>query len=136
MSDMVAAPAPLTAELLVSELGKSRRSLTEECTALLNTSLSPLQASLDSIHSTLAFHTAIISEMETALTDHSSRITKLENEVTLLKTKLTSASDSNTMICSAVDYLVSRSKRQNLLVVGFPEGTEGRNSLFNFSSKP
>ncbi|ROI33841.1 hypothetical protein DPX16_20355 [Anabarilius grahami] len=70
-SDMAAAPIPLTVEVLVSELEKSRRSLSDEFTALLNSSLSPLQTSLESIHSTLASHTTTISEMETALTDHS-----------------------------------------------------------------
>lgn len=49
--DMAAMPVPLTVEVLESELEKSRRGLTEECTALLNSSLSPLQTSLDCIHS-------------------------------------------------------------------------------------
>lgn len=123
-SDMAAAPVPLTAEVLVSELEKSRRSLTEEFTALLISSLSPLHMSLESMHSTLASHTATISEMEAALTDHSSRISELESEVTSLKANL---SDLNAVLCSAVDDLVSQSKRQNLWVVGFPEGIEGRN---------
>lgn len=87
-SDMAAAPVPLTAEVLVSELEKSRRSLTEEFTALLISSLSPLHMSLESMHSTLASHTATISEMEAALTDHSSRISELESEVTSLKANL------------------------------------------------
>ncbi|KAL1248881.1 hypothetical protein QQF64_022199 [Cirrhinus molitorella] len=128
-SDMAAAapPVPLTVDVLVSELEKSRRSLSDEFTALLNASLSPFQSSLESIHSTLASHTTTISEMETALTDHSGRITELENEVTSLKAKLTAASDLNATLGSAVDDLVSRSKRQNLRVVGFPEGIEGRN---------
>lgn len=127
-SEMAAPPpVPLTAVVLMSELEKSRRSLTEEFTALLNSSLSPLQTLLESIHSTLASHTATISEMETALTDHSGRITELESEVTSLKANLTSAADLNAALGSAVENLVSRSKRQNLRVVGFPEGIEGRN---------
>lgn len=126
-SEMAAAPVALTAAVLVSELEKSRRSLTEEFTALLNSSLSPLQTSLESIHSTLASHTATISGMETALTDHSDRITELESEVTSLKANLTAAADLNATLSSAVEDLVSRSKRQNLRVVGFPEGIEGRN---------
>lgn len=126
-SHMAAAPVHLTVEVLVSELEKSRRSLSDEFTALLNSSLSPLQTSLESIHSPLASHTTTISEMETALTDHSGRITELENEVTSLKAKLTAASDLNATLGSAVDDLVSRLKRQNLRVVGFPEGIEGRN---------
>lgn len=88
------------------ELEKSRRSLLDEFTALLNSSLSPLQTSLESIHRTLASHTTTISEMETALTDHSCRITELEIEVTL-KAKLTAVSDLNATLGSAVDDLVS-----------------------------
>ncbi len=126
-SDMAVAPVSLTVEVLVLEFEKSRRSLSDEFTALLNSSLSPLQTSLESIHSTLASHTTTISEMETALTDHCGRITALETKVTSLKAKLTAASDLNAMLGSAVDDLVSRSKRQNLRVVGFPEGIEGRN---------
>lgn len=113
--------------MLVSELEKSKRSLTDEFTALLTSSLCPLQTSLESIHNTLASHTTTISDMEMALTDHRGRITELENKVTSLKVKLTAASDLNATLGSAVDDLVSRSKRQNLRVVGFPEGIEGRN---------
>ncbi len=84
-SDMVVAPVPLTLEVLVLELEKSRRSLSDEFTALLNSSLFSLQTTLDSIHSTLASHTTTISEMETALTDHSGRITALETKVNFVE---------------------------------------------------
>lgn len=73
------------------------------------------------------WHTATISEMETALTDQSGRITKLENKVSSLKAELTAASDLNATLGPAVDDLISRSKRQNLQVVGFPEGIEVKN---------
>uniref|UniRef100_A0A671L470 L1 transposable element RRM domain-containing protein n=1 Tax=Sinocyclocheilus anshuiensis TaxID=1608454 RepID=A0A671L470_9TELE len=112
-----------------TEMGKNTKpgcAKNQEASTLLNSSLSPLQTSLESIHSTLASHTTTISEMETALTDHSGRITELEIEVNSLKAKLTAAADLKATLGSAVDDLVSRSKRQNLRVVGFPEGIEGR----------
>lgn len=119
---------PITVNTLVRELEKSRKSLAEELTKSLETSLAPIKASLEDIRSTVASHSSTISDMETALTDHSDRITELENNTTTLQTKLTSVTEENVSLQAKVEDLVSRSKRQNIRVVGLPEDMEGRDA--------
>lgn len=116
---------PLTLDMLVSELEKLRKDVTGELTASMNTALAPIQISLQKITDTVASHTATITEMETALTSHSDGISTLEHEVATLKSKLETTTQVNERLQLAVEDLVSRSKRQNLRVIGIPEGTEG-----------
>lgn len=75
------ADAPLTTEALVTELEKLRKTMTDELTTLLNTSLESIRSSVESIESTLVTQAGTIREMETSLTDHSDRITQIESEV-------------------------------------------------------
>ncbi|KAF0031953.1 hypothetical protein F2P81_016508 [Scophthalmus maximus] len=72
-------------------------------------------------------NTPTISEMETAFSTHSDNITSLEQDVVELHSKLTSITEENGALQAAVEDLVSRSKRQNLRVIGLPEDIEGNN---------
>ncbi|KAL3066160.1 hypothetical protein OYC64_016162 [Pagothenia borchgrevinki] len=112
-----ASEQPLTLAMLVGELEKLRQDVTGEFTASMNTALAPIQASLQKITDTVATHTATITGMETALSAHS--------EVAVLKSKLETTDQVNDRLQLAVEDLVSRSKRQNLRVIGIPEGMEG-----------
>lgn len=123
-----ASEQPLTLDMLVGELAKLRRDITAELTASVTTALVPIQASLQKITETVATHSATISGMETALTAHSDGIDTLEREVATLKSRLETTSQTNERLQLAVEDLVSRSKRQNLRVVGIPEGTEGQDA--------
>ena len=116
---------PLTLAMLVGELEKLRRDVTGEIAASMNTALAPIQASLQKITDTVTTHTATITRMETALSAHSDGITTLEREVAVLKSKLESTNQVTDRLQLAVEDLVSRSKRQNLRVIGIPEGMEG-----------
>lgn len=124
MADSV--PTPLTADKLVSELDKLRKNISSELTALLNSSLESLRSSVASIGSTLSAQATTITDMETSLTDHSDRITHLEQEVSNLHSKLSSATEENIALKANVEDLVSRSKRQNIRVLGLPEDVEGK----------
>ncbi|KAI4817580.1 hypothetical protein KUCAC02_010965 [Chaenocephalus aceratus] len=84
-----------------------------------------LVGELEKITDTVATHTATITGMETALSAHSDGITTLEREVAVLKSKLETTNQVNDRLQLAVEDLVSRSKRQNLRVIGIPEGMEG-----------
>jgi len=117
--------APLTLEMLVGELDKLRKDVTGELTASMNAALAPLQASLQQITDTVASHTATMTAMETALSAHSDDITTLGRDVAVLKSKLESTTQMNEKLQLAIEDLVSRSKRQNLRVIGIPEGMEG-----------
>ena len=124
---MAVGPSQLTLEMLVVELEKSRKSLTEEFSATLNTVLGPINSSLGSIASAVAAHTVSISEMETTLSSQSDDIVALQQDVAALKTKLTTMAEEKDKLEMSVEDLVSRSKRQNLRIVGLPEDIEKGN---------
>lgn len=117
---------PLTTDTLVIELDKLRRNMTSELTALLNSSLESIHSSIASIGTTLATQATTITDMEASLSDHSDRITHLEQEVSTLQSKLVLATEENVALRANVEDLVSRSKRQNIRVVGLPEDIEGK----------
>lgn len=115
-SKMVSAPSPLTLEMLITELEKSRKSMTRELTASLNAALAPIHSSLESTTTTttttVAKHTSTISEMETALLTHLDNITSLEQEEVELRTKLASITEEH---------------GTHTRVIGLPEDIEGNN---------
>lgn len=119
---------PLTAETLVEELEKLRKTMTGELTTLLNASLAPIRSSVESIESTLVTQASTIRQMETSLSDHSDRITQVQHDVCLLQSNLESMTEENAALKAKVEDLESRSKRQNLRVLGLPENIEGKNS--------
>ena len=116
---------PLTLDMLVGELEKLRKDVTGELTISMNAALAPIQASLQKLTDTVGKHSTVINKMETALAVHSDGITTLEREVAVLKSKLETTTQVNEKLQLAVEDLVSRSKRQNLRVIGVPEGMEG-----------
>ncbi len=124
---MASGPSPLTLETLIIELKKSRKSTTAELTTSLNAALAPINSTLESITTTVAKHTSTISEMQKALSSHLDNITSLEQEVVELRSKLNSITEEHGVLQAAVEDLVSRSKRQNLRVIGLPEEIEGNN---------
>lgn len=126
-SNMASGPSPLTLETLIIELEKSRKSTTAELTASMTAALAPINSALESIAATVAKHTSTISEMETTLSTHSDNITSLEQDVVELRSKLTSLTEEHGALQATVEDLVSRSKRQNLRVIGLPEDVEGNN---------
>ncbi|RXN22092.1 LINE-1 type transposase domain-containing 1 [Labeo rohita] len=66
--------------------------------------------------------------MEAGLSEHSDRITQLEHDVKALQSKLTSTEKENTALKANIEDLISRSKRQNVRLVGLPEDIEGKNA--------
>ncbi|KAG7474739.1 hypothetical protein JOB18_015988 [Solea senegalensis] len=117
-------PSPLTLETLIIQLEKSRKSTTAELTASSNAARAPINSALESIATTVAKHTSTISEMGTALSTHSDNITSLGQDVVELRSKLTLITEEKGALQAAVEDLVSRSKRQNLRVIGLPEDIE------------
>ena len=125
-SNMADSPSPLTTGRLVQELDKLRKTMTGEFTTLLNGSLEPIRSSVQSIEATLSTQASTIREMETGLTDHSDRITQIECDVSGLQSNLESVIQENVALKAKLEDLESRSKRQNLRVLGLPENTEGK----------
>lgn len=71
--------------------------------------------------------------MESSVTDHSDRIIHLEQEVSNLNSKLSAATEENIALRAYVDDLVSRSKCQNIRVVGL--GKDARQFMTDFFAK-
>lgn len=126
-SNMADNPAsPLTTDTLIRELEKFRKTMTGELTSLLNDSLEPIRSSVQSIETTLTSQASTIREMETSLSDHSGRIIQVEHDVGELQSNLKSVIQENAALKAKVEDLESRSKRQNLRVLGLPENIEGK----------
>lgn len=77
----------------------------------LKSSIEPLQRVLDA-------HGTAVQELERASTDHSSRINELETTVNMLTTQVKRLDDR-------CEDLEARSRRNNIRVLGVPEGLEG-----------
>ncbi|RXN15687.1 putative transposase element L1Md-A101/L1Md-A102/L1Md-A2 [Labeo rohita] len=73
--------------------------------------LEPLQQMVES-------NTSTIKELERSSSDHSDRITELENLISTLNDRLTH-------LDAKCEYLEGRSRRNNIRLVGLPEGSEG-----------
>ena len=79
-----------------------------------------LRSVMSSIQATVADHASAISALETSQGDIADRLEGLERQCVAL------AAD-NVQLKAAVDDQENRSRRQNIRVVGLPEGEEGPN---------
>lgn len=128
-SSMADSPtAPLTTGKLVEELSKLKKDMTTELTALLNMSLEPLRTSVESFQMTLAAQATTIGGIETSMSDHSIRISQLEQDVADMQKGMESIQEENDELKAKVEDLESRSRRQNVRVVGLPESIEGKDA--------
>lgn len=125
MADTELVFTQLTVDSLVKELKTFRKDMTVKFVALLNKSLDPIRSSIESIGTTLATQAAIIREMETGLSEHSDRIIQLEHDVKPLQSNLTRIEMFNMALKANGEDPRSRSKSQNICMVGLPEGIEG-----------
>lgn len=111
---------------LVQELEKLKESVTGELktflTISLETSLTPIRTSLETISAALDSHNQKIKTIEDTLTTHS-------DELTEITTRLDQLEKANAALASKAEDLENRSRRQNLRIVGLPEGLEGRSPL-------
>lgn len=112
----------LTVAGLVKELKKLKESLAAELkpflTTSLETSLTPIQTSFETISTALDSHNQKIKTIENTLTTHSDELTKLTTRVNQLE-------KANAAQASKAEDLENRSRRQNLRISGLPEGLEG-----------
>lgn len=112
----------LTLTSLVQELDKHRASLAAELknnlSKSLETSLMPIQASLETISTVLDSHKQKITAIEDTLTAHSAELAELTTRVGQLE-------KANAVLVNKTEDLENRCRRQNLRTVGLPEGLEG-----------
>lgn len=79
-----------------------------------------LRSTLTSLQTTVADHANKISALEDSQNDVTDRLAELE-------TRCASLASDNIKLKAAVDNQENRSRRQNLRIVGLPEGEEGNN---------
>lgn len=111
---------------LPPDLDKLRTMLLSDLTSTLTTTvksvveeaLEPLSAALDDVRSATDSLGQKMTNMEEALSDHSDRIVALESACARLQSE-------NVQLKDKVEDLESRSRRNNLRVVGIPEKLEG-----------
>ncbi|KAF0036601.1 hypothetical protein F2P81_011913 [Scophthalmus maximus] len=80
--------------------------------------LNPISAALEDVKSTTNSLNLKITGIETAVSDHSDRIAALE-------VKCASLQSENAQLMSKTEDLESRSRRNNIRVIGIPEKAEG-----------
>lgn len=114
---------PLTTASLVQELEKNRESLASELKTYLSTSLetslTPIRTSLDTISAALDSHNQKITTTESTLSNHSDELAELTSRLDQLE-------KANAALASKAEDLENRSRQQNLRIVRLPEGIEGR----------
>ena len=115
-------PESLTVASLVQELDKHKESLAAELktflTTSLDTSLTPIRTSLETINAALDSHNQMITTIENTLSTQS-------DEIAELTTRLDHLEKANAALTSKAEDLENRSRRQNIRIVGLPEGLEG-----------
>lgn len=85
---------------------------------LIESFRSESRSSMDTLQSTVDSFASRLTDVESSLQDMDNRITELE-------AKCDALSKSNVMLMSKTADLESRSRRQNLRILGVPEDTEG-----------
>ncbi|KAL0152458.1 hypothetical protein M9458_052181 [Cirrhinus mrigala] len=91
-----------------------------EISSLQSEVLSELCSAVSTLQTTLSSQAQKIGDIETALNDSDGRLTAVEKLCNTLQTE-------NTSLKLKLDNLENRLQRQNLRIVGIPEGSEGQN---------
>ncbi|MGH0163834.1 UNVERIFIED_CONTAM: hypothetical protein FKN15_063263 [Acipenser sinensis] len=112
-----AEPAPVSMSAVVSELEKLRAALTADLTAEFQNSFASFKASIDAIQTTVTSHGHRIDSLEHSADDTGDRVRELEASCVSL------AAD-NKANKEKLSDLENRSRRQNLRIIGLPEGFE------------
>lgn len=110
--------ASLTLDAITALLEQHRQALATE----FKTSFSSIDSKLDHTQLTVEDHGQRVSSLELAAGDFSQRVADLENSCSFLR-------DENARLKAKVTDLESRSRRQNLHILGLPEST-GRPTEF------
>lgn len=115
----------LTAEMLQSMMGSLKTDIFSKIDTSATTLRSEmilvkdeLKKSIERIQNKLDAHGVVLSELERGATDHSTRITELEANVGSLTTRVT-------YLDNRCEDLEGRMRRNNIRLLGIPEGVEG-----------
>lgn len=113
---------------LVSELAKQQASLKEDMARLIQDSIKPLQASLDTLHETVGSFQHRLVSTEVLVGENFERLAAAEAMIKSLMAQ-------NTSLLDQMDDLENRSRRANLRIINIPEGTEDGKDPIGFISR-
>lgn len=114
----------ITADSLKDLISSTIRS---EISSLRSEFLSEIRSAMSTLQTTLSSQAQKIGDIETALNDSDGRLIAVEKLCNTLQTE-------NTSLKLKLDDLENRSRRQNLRIIGIPEGSEGQSPVAFMSS--
>ena len=109
---------------LQAEMEKNRAAILKE----INASLLPLNTTLEDVNKKLDAIEPRLTGMETVLSDHSDSLVRLERRVEKLE-------KDNSELLAKTEDLENRSRRNNLRIIGLPEGVENDTGASAFMSR-
>ena len=117
-SEETLTPNEVSMSELVAELGKQRTSLKEDISALIQESIAPLQASVNTLNETVThFQTSRLNATEALAGDNFTALNVAEKKINQLE-------EQNASLFDRLDDLENRSKRANLRILNVPEDSE------------
>ncbi|KAL0173576.1 hypothetical protein M9458_029544 [Cirrhinus mrigala] len=113
--------------MLTTELEKQREHLKEDMSALIKSSLTPIQLSIESFQETVdAFGKRLVT-VETTAAENFEALSKAEADIAALKA-------TNEALLDRLDDLENRSRRANLRIINVPEDSEIGTDMVKFTS--
>ena len=120
----------ISKDQLAAEFAKQRTTLRDDVSLLIQESTKPLQASLDSLQTTVNTfqqHQRLTS-VESVFDDNFERVCAAESTIKMLQTQ-------NQSLLTRIDDLENQSRRANLRMLHIPEGSEDGKDPVKFMSE-
>lgn len=115
------------AVMLASEMEKQRVNLRQDMTALIQSSLTPIQASLTGFQETVDTLDRRVTSVETTAGENFEALCKAEKAIEELQTLIAKLLDR-------IEDLENRSRRANLRIINVPEDSEKNQDMLTFVS--
>ena len=120
--------AVISKDQLGAEFAKQRTTLREDVSLLIQESIKPLQALLDSLQTTVNTFQQRLTSVESVTGDNFERVCAVESTIKTLQTQ-------NQSLLTRLDDLENRSRRANLRILHIPEGSEDGKDPVKFMSE-
>ena len=120
--------AVISKDQLAAEFAKQRTTLRDDVSLLIQESTKPLQASLDSLQTTVNTFQQRLTSVESVSGDNFERVCAAESSIKTLQAQ-------NQSLLTRLDDLENRSRRANLRILHIPEGSEDGKDPVKFMSE-
>ena len=120
--------AVISKDQLAAEFAKQRTTLRDDVSRLIQESTMPLQASLDSLQTTVNTFQQGLTSVESVSGDNFERVCAAESTIKMLQTQ-------NQSLLTQLDDRENRSRRADLRILHIPEGSEDGKDPVKFMSE-